>query len=58
MNLTMQQVMTVIALSSTVTTAIFWGAYLIGKAMSRIERIEVKVEDHDREIRHLKGMGV
>jgi hypothetical protein len=56
MNVSLQQLIAVVALSSTITTAIFWGAYFIGKAMSRIERLEEKVDDHAKDIRTLKGL--
>ncbi len=35
------------------TNAIFWGAFLLGKIQSRIERLEVKVEDHEGRFRRL-----
>ena len=50
-----QEVLTVIAAASSLATAIFWGAYLLGKLMGRVERLEQRVEDHDGDIREMKA---
>jgi hypothetical protein len=51
-----EQILVVVGVSSSITTAIFWGAYLIGKLMSRIERLEARVDDHDDAIRLVKSV--
>jgi hypothetical protein len=48
-------VLAVIGFFSSLTTAIFWGAYLLGKLVGRIERVENELWDHDTEILRLKG---
>ena len=40
-----QQVLMVVGGATSLTTAIFWGAYLFGKLMSRIESLERDVRD-------------
>jgi hypothetical protein len=57
-NISFSQVLAVVALSSTITTAIFWGAFLIGRAMHRIERLESRVDDHEQVIREFKSVGL
>jgi hypothetical protein len=49
-----QQVMLVIGGASAVANAIFWGAYLLGKITSRIERLETRMDDADEDIRALR----
>ncbi len=55
MNVTPQQFFLVVSVTTSVTTAIFWGAYLLGKLVGRIERAEVRLEDHERAIQELRG---
>lgn len=57
LNISPQQVLAAIGVASSVTTAIFWGSYLLGKLVGRIERVEQRVDDHETEIRELKGLG-
>lgn len=49
------QVFTYIAAGSAIANAIFWGAFLLGKIWTRIERLELKVMDHDQSIAYLRG---
>lgn len=51
-----EQIGGVIAGATAVANAIFWGAFLLGKIWTRIERLELKVEDHDQAIREFKGV--
>lgn len=55
MVLSVQQVLMAIGLASTVTTAVFWGAFLLGRLMNRIEWVERRVGVHDE---HLFGRRV
>lgn len=55
MNVTPQQALAAISVAASVTTAIFWGAYLLGKLVGRVERAEVRLDDHDRAIQELRG---
>lgn len=55
MNVTPQQALAAISVAASVTTAIFWGAYLLGKLVGRVERVELRVDDHERDIQELKG---
>lgn len=48
--------MAAIGLGSTVGSAIFWGALLLGRLLNRVERVEKRVDDHDDELRVLKGL--
>lgn len=50
----MQQALTVIGAASAVASAIFWGAFQLGKMRSDIDRLDRKVEDHDQAIRIFK----
>jgi hypothetical protein len=43
-----QTVLAVIGGATTVANAVFWGAFLLGKMWSRIERLETKVEDLEK----------
>lgn len=54
MTVTYEQILMVVGGASTITTGIFWGAYLLGKLVGRIDRLEEHVQDHDADIRHLK----
>jgi hypothetical protein len=40
MTITTQQALMVIGLASTITTAIFWGSFLLGRLHSRMEDVE------------------
>jgi hypothetical protein len=44
MNISLEQVLMVVGGASTVTTAIFWGAFLLGRLHSRMEAVEVGIE--------------
>ena len=55
MGIDASQTYTAIAAASAVANAIFWGAFLLGKIWTRIERLELKVEDHETAIREFKG---
>jgi hypothetical protein len=43
MTITLQQMLLVITGASSITTAIFWGAFLLGRLHSRMERTEKDV---------------
>jgi hypothetical protein len=57
-NVSLQAVLAVIGIASTLTTAVFWGAYLLGKYIARLESVENTVTRHEEDIRVLKGLGV
>lgn len=50
-----QLALTVIGAATAVANATFWGAFLLGKIWSRIERLETKVDDIEQDIREFKG---
>jgi hypothetical protein len=54
MEITAQQILAVCGMSSALASAIFWGAYFLGKALNRIERLEEKVEDHEQLLRSFR----
>ena len=56
MGIDAQQVLTVVGAATAVANAIFWGAFLLGKIWSRIERLELKVDDHDSVIRDIRDL--
>ncbi len=56
MNLSWEQIVAVIGAGSTMGSAIFWGALWLGRLTNRIERIERRVDDHDDELRVIKGL--
>lgn len=47
MTVSYEQILMVIGGASTIATSVFWGAYALGKLMSRVERVEQRVEYHD-----------
>lgn len=49
-------VMWVVGAVTAITNAIFLSAFLLGRMWSRIERLEIKVEDHEAAIREFKGV--
>lgn len=51
MSISVEQVLVVMGAAGTLTTAIFWGAFLLGRLFNRIERVEQKVEEHDAILR-------
>jgi hypothetical protein len=55
MGLSAQEVLTVCGAGSAIATAIFWGAYLLGKYIARFEDVEAEVKDHDGRIRKLEN---
>ena len=44
MTISTEQILMVIGGASTVTTAIFWGAFLLGRLHSRVEAIEHRMD--------------
>ncbi len=48
MTISMEQILTVVGAASTITTAIFLGAFYLGRLWQRLAAVEVKVEIHDR----------
>lgn len=56
MNLTWEQLVAVIGAGSTIGSAIFWGALWLGRLTNRLERSERRLDDHDDELRVLKGL--
>lgn len=50
-----EQVLVVIGAASTITTAIFWGAYMLGKLVGRVDRVEERVDGHDKVIERLEA---
>ena len=53
MNISYEQVLMVIGGASTITTAIFWGAFQMGRFNSRLERLEIRMADVDYSLRRL-----
>lgn len=51
-----QLILGVIGAATAVANATFWGAFLLGKMLSRIERLETKVEDMESNLRIFKGV--
>lgn len=58
MDITPQQVLAAITGGATLSTAIFWGAYHLGMYRIRLDRVEAKVEEHDKIITVFRGGGV
>ena len=58
MNLSIQQAIYAIGLATSVTTAIFWGAYLLGKLVGRVDTLETRVNEHERHISRFMDAGV
>ena len=54
MTVTYEQILMVIGGASTITTAIFWGAYLLGKLVGRVDRLETHIKDHEDTLRELR----
>lgn len=55
MTVSYEQILMVIGGASTITTSIFWGAYALGKLMTRVERVEQRVEEHEQRLDRLGG---
>lgn len=53
MNISYEQVLMVVGGASTITTAIFWGAFQMGRFNSRLERLEQRMTDVDYSLRRL-----
>ena len=53
MTISLQQALLAISLSSTIATALFWGAIYLGRLTTRLERVEGRVLDHDRDMAEL-----
>lgn len=45
MTITTEQVIYACGVFSTVTTAVFWGSFLLGRLHARMERVESRTED-------------
>lgn len=57
-NLSLQNLAAIITGTVAITTAIFWGAFLLGRLWNRLEWVERRVDEHDAAIREFKGLGV
>jgi hypothetical protein len=53
MMLTFQQAAVICGLGSTIATALFWGALYLGRLTSRLERVEVRVTDQQKDLDEL-----
>lgn len=51
MNISPQQVLAVISVASSVTTAIFLGAYFLGRLRGQLERAEERIAEHSLMLR-------
>jgi hypothetical protein len=47
------QALAMIGIGSTVATAIFWSSFYIGKIMSRLDRIDDSIKDHEARLDRL-----
>lgn len=47
MTVTTEQALYAFGVFSSVTTAIFWGSFLLGRLHARMERVEMKIGEHD-----------
>lgn len=56
MSLSWEQIVAVIGAGSTIGSSIFWGALWLGRLTSRVERTERRLDDHDDELRVIKGL--
>ncbi len=54
MTITAEQILAVCGAGSALATAIFWGAYYLGKVTNRIERLEERVDEHDQRLRSFR----
>lgn len=54
MSISYEQILMVIGGASTITTAIFWGSYQLGRFNSRLERVEQRLTDIDYALRRSK----
>jgi hypothetical protein len=46
LNISTEQVLAVVAVSTSLTSGIFWGAFLLGKLVNRVDRVEQVLDDH------------
>jgi len=53
MTVSPQLVLAIIGLGSTVATAIFWSAFYLGKIISRLDRVDDTIKDHEARIDRL-----
>jgi hypothetical protein len=53
MNVSPQQVLAIIGFGSTVATAIFWSSFYLGKIISRLDRIDDTIKDHEARLDRL-----
>ncbi len=44
MTISTEQILVVIGVASTITTSIFWGAFLLGRLHSRVEAVENRMD--------------
>lgn len=58
MGISVSMLLTVCGGASAIATGIFWGAYYMGKYISRLETVEEKVKEHDEIIGVFKSAGV
>ena len=58
MGISVQMLLTVCGGASAIATGIFWGAYYMGKYISRLESVEQKVEVLDRRVSVFENAGV
>lgn len=56
MSLSVEAVLAVVGGAVSVTTAIFWGSYVLGKYTNRIEVIERRVDAHDEILSGLRAI--
>lgn len=55
MSINLQQLLAVIGGASAMATAIFWGAFYLGKIWSRLDDHERRLEDHEKELAELRA---
>ena len=53
MSISYEQILVVVGGVSSVTTAIFWGAFQMGRFNSRLERVEQRIADLDFSLRRV-----
>lgn len=58
MNISTEQILVVISVAVSVTTAIFYSAFYLGQIWHRLARIEQDVSEHDRQLAEFRGAGV
>jgi len=53
MTISTAQVLAVIGMASTIATGIFWAAFYLGKIMSRLDRVDDAIKDHEARLDRL-----